>query len=159
MKLLQSFDIKILSDIRSFPGSKRFPHFNKAALQQALPASGISYRHDLSLGGRRKALKDSKNLAWKNESFRGYADYMETVEFKNAVSALEQPAGEYRLAYMCSEALWWRCHRALLSDYLKWKGWDVFHITGEGKYVVHPYTSAAQIIQGELSYAEKDILF
>lgn len=154
--LLASFKIELLVDIRSYPGSKRYPHFNKENLQQHLPEHGIKYQHLLELGGRRKALKDSKNGVWKNDAFRGYADYMETEEFKKGIIILEDFAAEYTTAYMCSEAVWWRCHRSLVSDYLKWKGWNVMHIMGENKSEEHPYTSPAKIINGQLVYADDD---
>lgn len=157
IQLLKIFEIKLLADIRSYPGSKRFPHFNKDALQKALPENSISYQHFPALGGRRKAAKDSKNTAWKHGAFRGYADYMETAEFKNAIAELEAVAIKQTTAYMCSEAVWWSCHRSLVSDHLKWKGWQVMHIMGENKIQEHPYTSPAKIINGQLSYADEQL--
>lgn len=150
--ILKSFKIELLIDIRSYPGSKRLPHFNKENLQQVLPEHQINYKHFSQFGGRRKALKISKNTAWKNDAFRGYADYMETEEFKNGINKLEDLASESQTAYMCSEAVWWRCHRSLVSDYLKWKGWNVIHIMGENKSEEHPYTSPAKIVEGQLTY-------
>ena len=151
--LLKNSDIQLLADIRSYPGSKRFPHFNKEALQKTLPEQGIAYQHFPALGGRRKTSKDSKNTAWKNTAFRGYADYMETDDFKNAITELEAAAQKQTTAYMCSEAVWWSCHRSLVSDHLKLKGWKVIHIMGENKSQEHPYTSPAKIVNGKLSYA------
>lgn len=160
IKLLKNFNIKILADIRTYPGSKRFPHFNKEALQQTLSLHDIVYKHIPELGGRRKVLKDSKNTAWKNDAFRAYADYMETEEFEKGIIGLEKTARELTTAYMCSEAVWWRCHRSLVSDYLKSKGWKVMHIMGENKSDEHPYTSPAKIMNGLLSYAaEQQNLF
>ncbi len=153
--LLLSFNIKLLADIRSYPGSKRYPHFNKETLQQTLPAHQINYQHLPGLGGRRKALKNSKNIAWKNEAFKGYADYMETDNFKEAVVLLEEAALEHLTAYMCSEAVWWRCHRSMVSDYLKWKGWQVFHIMGQNTMQEHPYTAPAHIINDVLVYTKE----
>lgn len=150
--LVKSFDIELLCDIRSFPGSRRFPHFNKEALQKSLPQENIEYLHLPELGGRRKTNPDSKNTAWRNASFRGYADYMETDEFKNAITELEQLATDKRTAYMCSEAVWWRCHRSMVSDYLKVRGWKVMHIMDIGKSTEHPLTSPAHEKQGELFY-------
>lgn len=157
--ILRSFNIELLADIRSYPGSKRYPHFNKENLEKILPENKITYHHFLELGGRRKVLKDSKNTAWKNDAFRGYADYMQTGDFKNWIEKLEEVAIEHRTAYMCSEAVWWRCHRSLVSDYLKWKGWKVMHIMGENKSEEHPYTSPAKIIDGKLSYQKEQTLF
>jgi uncharacterized protein (DUF488 family) len=152
ISMLQSFGIKLLVDIRNYPGSKMFSHFNKEYLQAALRAVNISYLHLQELGGRRKPLSDSKNIAWRTAAFRGYADYMETPAFKTAIRQLQQLASKTCTAYMCAEALWWSCHRALVSDYLKYHGWKVVHITGPGKSEEHRYTSAARVINGQLSY-------
>jgi uncharacterized protein (DUF488 family) len=157
IKLLKGFSIHLLADIRSYPGSKRFPHFNKEALQKTLPEQHIAYQHFPALGGRRKTTNKSKNTAWKNAAFRGYADYMETEEFKNAIAGLEAVAKKQTTAYMCSEAVWWSCHRSLVSDYLKWKGWNVIHIMGENKSQEHPYTSPAKVVDGKLSYAAEQL--
>lgn len=157
IKLLKSFNIQLLADIRSYPGSKRFPHFNKDALQKTLPEQHIAYQHFPALGGRRKTTNESKNTVWKNEAFRGYADYMETDDFKNAIAELEAVAKKQTTAYMCSEAVWWSCHRSLVSDYLKWRGWNVIHIMAENKSQEHPYTSPAKIVDGKLSYAAEQL--
>ena len=156
ISILRSFSIQLLADIRTYPGSGRYPHFNKENLQQTLPEHGIAYKHFPALGGRRKALKDSKNTAWKNEAFRGYADYMGTESFISGIKELEELAEQYTTAYMCSEAVWWRCHRSLVSDHLKWKGWKVLHMMGEGKSQEHPYTSPAKIIDGVLVYTTNE---
>jgi len=152
LKMLDSFRIQTLVDIRNYPGSKRYPHFNKEALQLSLPAKGIHYRHLKELGGRRKPVQNSINTAWRNKAFRGYADYMQTKEFDTAILELENIAQKQFTAYMCSEAIWWSCHRALVSDYLKSKGWTVMHIMGIGKATEHPYTKPAKIINGALHY-------
>jgi uncharacterized protein (DUF488 family) len=152
--LLHSFQITDLIDIRYYPGSKRYPHFNKEALQVSLPANHIEYMHLKELGGRRKPAEGSVNTAWRNTAFRGYADYMQTNEFKKAIATLELIAVKQRTAYMCSEAVWWSCHRALVSDYLKWKGWKVMHIMNIEKATEHPYTKPAKIIDGVLRYDE-----
>jgi uncharacterized protein (DUF488 family) len=155
IKMLKSFEIDLLADIRSFPGSKRFPHFNKETLEKSLATNHIQYIHLKELGGRRKTLPDSKNTNWRNSAFRGYADYMETAAFKKAIEELESIALKKRVVYMCSEAVWWSCHRSLVSDYLKVKGWKVMHIMGVEKIQEHPFTSAAFIVNGELSYKTK----
>jgi len=152
IKMLLSFQIQTLVDIRSFPGSRRFPHFNKEALAVSLPEHSIRYIHLKELGGRRKAQPDSINTAWQNESFRGYADYMQTDSFKKAITELESIAEKQRTAYMCSEALWWKCHRSLVSDYLKINKWTIIHIMGIGKSEEHRYTSPARITDGRLFY-------
>jgi uncharacterized protein (DUF488 family) len=152
--MLQSFQIELIADIRNFPGSKRYPHFNKEALAASLLQNEIEYVHFKELGGRRTPLKDSHNTAWRLPAFRGYADYMETEAFKHAVTALESLASKKRTAYMCSEAVWWRCHRSLVSDYFKHKGWTVIHIMAIGKGEEHPYTSPARIVDGNLVYRE-----
>jgi len=149
---LGAFDIRMLIDVRSFPGSRRYPQFNKEPLRSSLAATGIAYTHLPELGGRRKAKPDSMNLAWRNESFRGYADYMETESFRNGIERLIKIAAEQRTAIMCAEALWWRCHRSLISDYLKVKGIEITHILGKGKSEEHPFTSAARIVDGQLTY-------
>jgi|ERR1019366_8960214 uncharacterized protein (DUF488 family) len=143
--LLKSFQIECVADIRSFPGSRRYPHFNKEALAVSLPANNIKYIHLSGLGGRRKVRPDSINIRWRLASFRGYADYMESDVFKKTIIELEQIARNQRTAYMCSEAVWWRCHRSLVSDYLKVNGWTVIHIMGIAKGEEHPYTSPARI--------------
>lgn len=150
--MLQSFQIELVADIRSYPGSRKFPQFNKEALEVSLPQNNIVYMHLRELGGRRKVSPDSKNTSWQHPAFRGYADYMETNEFKAGIKNLEKIALKQRTAYMCSEALWWRCHRSLVSDYLKVHGWKVMHIMGIGKAQEHHYTSPARVVDGELSY-------
>ncbi len=158
VEILQSFSIKVLVDIRSYPGSNRYPHFNKENLEASLPENNIEYIHLKSLGGRRQPKPDSKNIAWKNAGFRGYADYMETNEFIIAIHQLEDIAIKQTTAYMCSEAVWWRCHRSLVSDYLKVNDWTVYHIMDIAKAIEHTYTSPAKVTNGELSYGEKTLL-
>ena len=150
--MLDSFQISLLVDIRSLPGSRAFPHYNKESLELSLPISGIQYLHMKELGGRRKVKPDSKNTAWRLPAFRGYADYMETDSFQKAIAELEALAMKQQTAYMCSEALWWRCHRSLVSDWLKFHGWKVMHILGKGKSEEHPYTQPARIVEGRLIY-------
>jgi uncharacterized protein (DUF488 family) len=150
--LLSSFQIELLVDVRSFPGSRRYPHFNKEELRTSLTAVGIDYVHMPELGGRRKTRPDSKNVVWRNQSFRGYADYMETQAFREGAKQLLERARERRTVIMCAEAVWWRCHRSLIADYLKADDVTVVHILSQGKSEEHPYTSAAQIVNGKLSY-------
>ena len=152
--MLHSFGIELVADIRSYPGSRKFPQFNKENLEIALPRNHIQYVHLKELGGRRKTKPHSQNTAWRHPAFRGYADYMETDAFKEGITALGKLALKQRTAYMCSEALWWRCHRRMVSDYLKAEGWKVWHIMGIEKAEEHPYTTPARIVNGKLSYAE-----
>ncbi|MEP6717756.1 MAG: DUF488 domain-containing protein [bacterium] len=151
-KILAARKIEALIDVRSFPGSRRYPQFNKQQLASTLPEIGVDYFHFPELGGRRQTRKDSRNTAWKNQSFRGYADHMETKEFQQGLERLMEISGAKRTAVMCAEALWWRCHRSLISDFLKARGVTVIHILDATNEQPHPYTSAARIIDGELSY-------
>jgi uncharacterized protein (DUF488 family) len=144
--------IQVLVDVRMFPGSRRYPQFNRAALSESLARLGIEYKHEPALGGRRTPRADSRNTAWRNASFRAYADHMETDDFKGAVKELLQLAAKTRVAVMCAEAVWWRCHRSLIADYLKAAGHTVVHIIDANKTEEHPFTTAAKIIDGELSY-------
>jgi len=150
--LLRAAKLDVLIDVRSFTGSRRYPQFNKENLREAVPAAGVDYLHMPELGGRRKTRPDSHNLAWRNESFRGYADYMETATFREGIERLLQIAQERRVAIMCSEAVWWRCHRSLIADYLKAKGVTVRHILSETKTEEHPFTGAARIVDARLNY-------
>lgn len=152
LNLLIVHEIQLLVDIRSFPGSRKYPHFNKERLSVSMNAAGIGYKHMAGLGGRRKPDKDSVNTAWRHPSFRGYADYMNTAEFQEQISILKNLAETKRTAYMCAEAPWWKCHRALVSDFLKVSGWEVLHIMEKGKVTAHPYTSPARPEQGRLFY-------
>src|SRR6185369_5326096 len=151
-KILLAHEIKVLVDVRSFPGSRRLPQFNKAELAESLREVGIEYRHEPRLGGRRKPQADSHNTAWKNASFRAYADHMESETFRHGVEELLEVAANERTAVMCAEAVWWRCHRSLIADYLKAEGHTVIHIIDQKKTEEHPFTSAARLIDGRLSY-------
>lgn len=154
MALLASYNIQALADVRRFPASRKYPQFNEAALGQSLAAEGIEYLPLPELGGRRRPLPDSHNTVWRNDSFRGYADYMETDVFRQGIERLLKTARIKQTAIVCAEAVWWRCHRALISDYLKAMGINVIHILNAEKSTVHPYTSAARMIDGQLTYAE-----
>jgi hypothetical protein len=150
--LLRRHQIVVVVDVRHFPGSRRVPQFNKAALDRALAAAGIRYEHLVELGGRRPVRPDSHNLLWRNASFRGYADYMETPPFRDGVDRLLKIARTGRTTIMCAEAVWWRCHRSMIADYLKAMDVQVFHILSPTKVQEHPYTSAARLVDGRLSY-------
>jgi len=159
ISLLEENGIRLVVDVRSLPGSKRYPQFNKEELSNSLGKVGIRYEHFAELGGLRKPRPDSRNTAWRNTSFRGYADYMETEEFRKGANRLVDLANEVGpTAIMCAEAVWWRCHRGLISDYLKADGVDVIHILDPEKTEPHPFTSAARVVGGALSYAsERDL--
>ncbi|MFN2406863.1 MAG: DUF488 family protein [Pyrinomonadaceae bacterium] len=152
VQILLAHEVEVLVDVRTFPGSRRYPWFSKGELAGSLNKNQIEYKHEPRLGGRRKPRLDSHNSAWRNEQFRGYADHMETDEFKRGVQELLELASGARVAIMCAEAVWWRCHRSLISDYLKVEAHKVIHILDEKKTQEHPFTSAASIIDGELSY-------
>jgi uncharacterized protein (DUF488 family) len=150
--LLKARNIELLVDVRHYPGSRRYPQFNKEPLAESLAKVGIDYHHLLKLGGRRRPRPDSRNTAWRNEAFRGYADYMESEAFGEGIKSLIDVARNKRVAIMCAEAVWWRCHRSLIADYLKAHGHEVLHIQSATKVEEHPFTSAARIVNGKLTY-------
>jgi uncharacterized protein (DUF488 family) len=159
ISLLEENGIRLVVDVRRLPGSKRYPQFNKEALADSLGQHGIRYEHFADLGGRRKPKHTSRNIAWRNASFRGYADYMETEEFRKGIERLiDLTSAAEPTAMMCAEAVWWRCHRALISDYLKARGIEVMNILDANKTEPHPFTSAARMVNGELSYAASESL-
>ena len=132
IRLLNGEGVAHLVDVRAFPTSARYPHFNRKNLADSLAGEGIRYTHFPALGGRRKVRRDSHNTLWRNAGFRGYADYMETREFAAALDDLLMLASEERTAIMCAEAVPWRCHRSLISDAAVARGAEVFHIMDAG---------------------------
>ncbi|CAN5888065.1 hypothetical protein BH18ACI4_BH18ACI4_01180 [soil metagenome] len=150
--ILKAHEVRTLIDVRSIPGSRRYHQFNSSELAESLEGDGIAYYHLPTLGGRRRPSPDSKNTAWRNPSFRAYADHMEKLEFKEGIEELRELSRRSTAAVMCAEALWWRCHRSLIADYLKALGATVIHLRDESHTQIHPYTSAARVIQGRLSY-------
>jgi uncharacterized protein (DUF488 family) len=153
--LLRAHAIGRVADIRTVPRSRRHPHFSAEALSRSLPDAGVAYRHFPGLGGLRKPRGDSRNGAWRQEGFRGYADYMETAEFRDALTELIQwtEAGpEGAVAIMCAESVWWRCHRQLTADALLARGVDVRHITSTGPASAHKLTDFARVVDGEVRY-------
>jgi uncharacterized protein (DUF488 family) len=156
--LLKRHGIRALADVRRFPASRKHPQFNADALERSLREAGIDYAAFTELGGRRRARPDSRNTAWRNESFRGYADYTETAAFEAAFLRLSDLIQKKHAAIMCAEGLWWRCHRALISDQLKVKGFEVLHILPDGEVAAHPYTSAARVSGGKVYYGPGDDL-
>ncbi len=152
LALLREHAIARLVDVRHYPGSARVPWTNRTALDDRLTEARIEYEHLEPLGGYRKARPGSENLGWRNESFRGYADYMETAAFRTALDRLIALAKERRTAIMCAEAVPWRCHRGLLSDALVVRGVRVVHILAPGKVQDHALTPFARVRGGHLAY-------
>ncbi|MGH8261404.1 MAG: DUF488 family protein [Steroidobacteraceae bacterium] len=152
LELLAEHRLEALADVRRFPGSRRHPQYGEAALSRALADHDILYRWLPALGGRRSPRPDSLNTAWRNASFRGYADHMQSEEFAVALHELIELAHAHRTVVMCAESLWWRCHRALIADALRVRGFEVLHILDAAHTVPHPYTSPARILDGRLSY-------
>ncbi len=154
--LLADHRIEVLADVRRFPGSRHNPQYQTAGLAAAMPGFGIEYRHFPALGGRRRTTPDSPNLAWRNASFRGYADYMASGEFAAAFAELFELAGRRRLAMMCAELLWWRCHRSMLADDFSLRGWKVMHILAPGQLAEHAFRVPARLVDGQVVYAATD---
>ena len=153
LALLSQHEILSLADVRSYPTSKRWPHFNQEQLRRALERAGIDYRWMKSLGGRRKS-KDatSPHTAWQIPAFRSYADYADTDDFRAGLDELIALAEQKRIAYMCSEGLWWRCHRRIISDHLIIRGWTVMHIMPTGKLTEHALPDFARVEDGRVIY-------
>src|SRR5262249_24442547 len=153
LSLLEEYSIEAIIDLRRFPGSRRYPHFNRPEFEAEITAARIAYIWLAELGGRRSPAKDSINSGLRSLAFRGYADYMQTEAFRDGMERLEAVARAKRSAIMCAEAVWWRCHRSLIADYLKAGGAEVVHIVSSHSSTIHSYTAAARIIAGHLSYA------
>ena len=152
LEALAAHRIELVADVRRFPASRRHPQFGQTRLAESLAAAGVAYRHFPDLGGRRTPRPDSRNSAWREAGFRGYADYMETAAFAEALARLTDEAGARRTAVMCAELLWRSCHRGLVADRLKAGGHEVIHIISATRTEPHPFTSAARIVNGELTY-------
>jgi uncharacterized protein (DUF488 family) len=156
LALLNHYQIDAVADVRRFPGSRRQPQYALASLDSALAENRIAYLWIEALGGRRRPRPDSPNTSWRNLQFRGYADYIASKEFDEGLSELLKAADGPRTTMMCSEAVWWRCHRALIADVLCVRGIKVIHIIDETRAVAHPYTSPARIVQGRLTYVPSE---
>lgn len=156
VSLLKAHGIQQLVDVRTVPRSRHNPQFNSEALAQSLARAAIHYRHSGNLGGLRKPKKDSINTGWRNASFRGYADYMQTNEFQRAIEELIAYGANKKTAIMCAEAVPWRCHRSLIADALTIRGWEVRHIMSETKADRHKLASFAAVENGELRYPGPD---
>jgi uncharacterized protein (DUF488 family) len=152
--LLRQAGIELLADVRRHPWSRRHPQFTRDALAGSLRAEDIEYHWFPELGGMRKPREDSRNTGWRNDSFRGYADYMETQAFRVAGARLLELARSKRTACMCAEQDWQQCHRGLLADYFTVQGYEVRHILSPDRIEPHPYTKPARILDGEVSYAD-----
>ena len=152
LALLEEYRIRLLADVRHFPGSRRVPWTAKVSLARALSDRSIAYEHFEDLGGFRKASQDSTNTAWHNSGFRGYADYMETPEFSAGLDRLIAVSRDRWTAIMCAEALPWKCHRWLLSDALVARGMRVIHILASGKTQDHRLTTFARVHGTQVTY-------
>ncbi|MFO1313223.1 MAG: DUF488 domain-containing protein [Burkholderiales bacterium] len=150
--LLRAHGVEALVDVRTIPRSRHNPQYNSDALAKTLAANGIAYTHAPELGGLRKPRRDSINLGWRNESFRGYADYMQTPEFDAALDALVAQSGRARTAVMCAEAVPWRCHRSLVADALLARGIEADEIVSDAKTARHKLTPFARIEGGRVTY-------
>jgi uncharacterized protein (DUF488 family) len=150
--ILQIYGIERLVDIRTIPRSRHNPQFNGTALANSLTAQHLDFVHIKALGGLRHPRKDSPNTGWRNEGFRGFADYMQTAEFQDALQALMRMSHEKRVAIMCAEAVPWRCHRSLVADALCVRGVPVVEILSESSYRVHPLTPFAQVEGLRITY-------
>jgi uncharacterized protein (DUF488 family) len=150
--MLAAHGIKRLIDVRTVPKSRYNPQYNREALERSLHNVGIGYEHMKALGGLRHARKDSPNMGWRNDSFRGYADYMQTGEFESALNALLKAAAHEAVVIMCAEAVPWRCHRSLISDALTVRGYRVEHIMSATKADPHTMTSFARVEGTSVSY-------
>lgn len=154
-RVLQAHAIRLLVDIRAFPTSRRHPHFNRDHLELWLPEIGCDYLWEKDLGGRRKKqmpVEQSPNIALRNDSFRNYADYMLRAPFQSAIERLVERTARQRTAIMCAEAVYFRCHRMLVSDYLVSRGHQVLHIMDEKPPKEHRLTKDARIVEGKLFY-------
>jgi len=152
LTLLATYGIEQLADVRTVPRSRRNPQFNADALSESLRTAGISYVPLRELGGLRKPRPDSPNSGWRNESFRGYADYMQTPAFADGVARLVDLAAEQRTAIMCAEAVPWRCHRSLVADALAARGIGVVEILSETDYREHAMTPFARVSGTTVTY-------
>ena len=156
LALLKAHGIQQLIDVRTIPRSRHNPQYNNEALSKSLQHEDLSYKHMPKLGGLRKPKKGSLNTGWRNESFRGYADYMQTEDFQRALEELIAHGRSKKTTIMCAEAVPWRCHRSLIADALTIRGWEVRHIMSETKAARHQLASFATVKNGELRYPAKD---
>ena len=152
LALLRVYGVAQLGDVRTVPKSRRHPHFAGDALSKSLAAAGVAYRHLPALGGLRKPRRDSTNGVWRNDSFRGYADYMETTAFNDGMDELMLWAANAPTVIMCAEAVWWRCHRQLIADALVARGVAVQHIQTAASAPAHKLTEFARVDGKRVGY-------
>jgi uncharacterized protein (DUF488 family) len=157
LEMLTASEVDFLVDVRTIPRSKHNPQFNKEAIPKPLALAGIEYIHMPGLGGLRQARKDSVNTGWRNLSFRGYADYMQTPEFERNLEELLRLAEGRRAAVMCAESVPWRCHRSLIADALTVRGVPVRHIMSVTRADPHRLTSFAQVVSERVTYPSTDL--
>jgi uncharacterized protein (DUF488 family) len=150
--ILRAHSVRAIADVRLIPRSRRYPHFNDESLAVSLPETGIDYLPFKDLGGRRKARKDSINLGWRNESFRGYADFLQTDNFRKSLDRLIEAAQKKPTAIMCAEAVPWRCHRSLIADAMLVRGWEVLDIMSRTSAKPHELPDFARVEDGQLTY-------
>lgn len=150
--LLKHYGVQLLVDVRTIPRSRYNPQFNREELEKAVPAAGLGYLHYPALGGLRRPHKDSPNEGWKNSGFRGFADYMMTSEFENALEQLIEMSTRKQLSVMCAEAVYWRCHRMLLSDALTVRAIEVRHILNATRAEPHKLTKFAKVERTKILY-------
>ena len=156
IELLHDFGVRTLVDVRTVPRSRRNPQFNKDELAVAMPAAGINYAHLARLGGLRRGLgAESPNMGWRNKSFRGYADYMQTDEFREGLDELLALTADGPVALMCAEAVPWRCHRSLVADALLVRGIPSADIQGAGKTIPHKLTPFAVVDGTRITYPDE----
>jgi uncharacterized protein (DUF488 family) len=152
LQALANYGIELVADVRRFPGSRRLPHFEGTALRAALARRDIAYHWHPALGGRRRPLPESRNVAWRVPAFRAYADHLATDDFADALMELLMNAEGLRTAVMCAEVLWWRCHRRLIADVLTALGTRVVHIRDASMCEVHRLAPPAALVRGRLAY-------
>ncbi len=154
VEILAGAEIRLLVDVRTVPRSRRHPHFSRDRMPAALARCGVGYRHEPLLGGFRRPRRDSIHIGWTSEGFRGFADHMDTEEFRGSLASLVELAGRERLALLCAEAVPWRCHRSLISDALLARGIEVVHLLGRGRQSLHRLTPFARIEGDRVVYAD-----
>lgn len=155
IETLKKYSITRVFDVRTVPRSRHNPQFNKETLPQALEKAGIKYYHAVDLGGLRRPAKESFNLGWENESFRAYADYMQTKDFEKGLNELLENFKKETVVLLCAEGLWWRCHRRMIADVLILKGYEVIHILPNGKMAKHELTPFLEKKNGKITYPKR----
>jgi uncharacterized protein (DUF488 family) len=151
--LVVGADVDLVVDVRAFPGSRHNPQFGREEMEQWVPTAGIGYVWNRDLGGRRRPVAGSPHVALRNDAFRAYADYMETVAFLRGIEELLVFTGTNAPTVMCSESLWWRCHRRLIADHLVVvRGMDVVHLMHDGRATPHVPTEGVRLVGDRLVY-------